>query len=101
MTRAAAGDLPDRDTLAPVIERWRASTMSHRGDFGDDTELGSWREETAPREDAPPLQPSPYTTTTPASDVQRPSILRRPISPGPAPANPGPGTPAPLPSRYR
>jgi hypothetical protein len=102
MTRAVAGELPDRDTLAPVIERWRASTMSHRGDFGDDAELGSWREDVASREDAPPLQPSPHPLpSTPTTDVQRPSILRRPLSSGPAPANPGPGNPAPLPSRYR
>jgi hypothetical protein len=101
-TRPTAGALPDRDMIGTVIERWRASTMSHRGDFGDDSDLGSWREDVAPtREDAPPLQPAPHAPPPPAADVHRPSILRRPLSSGPTPANPGPGNPAPLPSRYR
>jgi pyridoxal phosphate enzyme (YggS family) len=55
-----------------------------------------------PAEDAPPLQPAPHAPPLmPASDVQRPSILRRPLSPGPAPANPAPANPAPQPNRYR
>jgi DNA helicase HerA-like ATPase len=101
-TRPQAGASGDRDMIGSVVERWRASTMSHRGDFGDDAELGSWREDVASREDAPPLQPAPHAPPLmPASDVQRPSILRRPLSPGPAPANPAPANPAPLPNRYR
>ena len=76
--------------------------MSHRGDFGDDADLGSWREDVVPtREDTPPLQPAPYAPPPPAADVHRPSILRRPLSGGPTPANPGPANPTPLPNRYR
>src|SRR6185312_15698214 len=30
-TRPTAGALPDRDMIGTVVERWRASTMSHRG----------------------------------------------------------------------
>ncbi len=101
-TRPTAGALPDRDMIGSVVERWRASTMSHRGDFGDDADLGSWREDVVPtREDTPPLQPAPYAPPPPAADVHRPSILRRPLSGGPTPANPGPANPTPLPSRYR
>jgi DNA helicase HerA-like ATPase len=100
-TRPQAGASGDRDMIGSVVERWRASTMSHRGDFGDDAELGSWREDVVTREDAPPLQPAPHASPPmPASEVPRPSILRRPLSPGPAPANPAPN-PAPLPNRYR
>jgi hypothetical protein len=101
-TRPTAGALPDRDMIGTVVERWRASTMSHRGDFGDDADLGSWREDVVPtREDAPPLQPAPYAPPPPATDVHRPSILRRPLSGGPTPTNPGPANPTPLPNRYR
>ena len=106
-TRTTPGASPDRDMINSVIDRWRASTMSHKGDYSDDTELGSWRDDVAPvREDAAPLQPlppeRPMAPPMPAHEPQRPSILRRPLSPaGPAPANPGPGNPAPLPSRYR
>jgi hypothetical protein len=102
-TRTAAGVSPDRDMINSVIDRWRASTMSHKGDFGDDPELGSWRDDVLPsREEAPALQPAQSMPPMPAHEPPRPSILRRPIAPaGPAPASPGPGNPAPLPSRYR
>jgi DNA helicase HerA-like ATPase len=104
VTRPVAGALPDRDMIDSVIERWRSSTMSHKGDNLDDTELGSWRNDVIPvRDEAPPLQPlqqyAPPPPPMPAAEPSRPSILRRPISPGPA--NPGPGNPAPLPSRFR
>jgi DNA helicase HerA-like ATPase len=108
-TRMAAGAAPDRNMIGTVIDRWRASTMSSKGEFGDDSELGFWRDDIMPvREDSAPLQPTQPMPTPlprppmPASDSPRPSILRRPLSPaGPAPANPGPGNPAPLPSRFR
>jgi hypothetical protein len=87
--------------------------MSHKGDFGDDAELGSWREDVAPmRDEAPPLQPMaperaytppppPPAPPVPAAPEAppRPSILRRPLA-GTG-ASPGPNNPAPLPSRYR
>jgi DNA helicase HerA-like ATPase len=93
-TRVATAVTPDRDLIGSVIERWRASTMSHKGNLEEDVEHGSWRDEPAlAREEAPPLQPPP----APASAPERPSILRRPIPN----ANPGPGNPAPLPSRFR
>ena len=41
-TRLAAGASPDRDMIDSVIDRWRAATMSHKGQFDDDGgELGS------------------------------------------------------------
>jgi DNA helicase HerA-like ATPase len=110
-TRVAPGSSPDRDMISSVIDRWRAATMSHKGDFGDDAELGSWREDAMPmRDDAPPLQPAAperaYTppppqsasAPAPAEPLPRPSILRRPLAAG---TSPGPNNPAPLPSRYR
>jgi hypothetical protein len=99
-TRTAAGVSPNRDMINSAIERWRASTMTRKGVYDEDSELGSWREDIAPvREEAPPLQPP---QPAPFRDPQRPSILRRPLTAaGPAPANPGPNDPAPLPSRYR
>ena len=44
-TRVAVGALPYRDLIGSVIDRWRASTMSHKNEFGDDPELGSWRDD--------------------------------------------------------
>jgi DNA helicase HerA-like ATPase len=102
VTRPAAGTSPDRDMIGSVIDRWRASTMSYKGDYTDDSELGSWRDDVIPAAmEAPPLQPHvpPASPIMPAAEPSRPSILRRPISPGPV--NPGPGNPAPLPSRFR
>jgi hypothetical protein len=94
--RAAAAATPDRDMIGSVIERWRASTMSHKGSLEEEVEHGSWRDEPAiAREEAPPLQPPPAPASAP--DPQRSSILRRPIPN----TNPGPGNPAPLPSRFR
>jgi DNA helicase HerA-like ATPase len=100
-TRIAIGASADRDMIGSVIERWRASTMSHKSGYDDDSELGSWRDDVVPARAeaspimaAPPLQPAP---PVPPRDPQRPSILRRPISAG----DPGPANPAPLPSRYR
>jgi DNA helicase HerA-like ATPase len=102
-TSVAAGAVPDRDLINSVIDRWRASTMSHKGTVDDDSELGSWRDDILPaRDEAPPLQPMPPLQPAPPAESHRPSILRRPLAAaGPAPANPGPGNPAPLPSRYR
>ena len=41
-TRVAAGASPDRDMIDSVIDRWRASTMSHKAGLDDDGgELGS------------------------------------------------------------
>ncbi|MBM3527581.1 MAG: DUF87 domain-containing protein [Alphaproteobacteria bacterium] len=114
-TRAAAA--PDRDMIGSVIDRWRASTMSHKGVADDDgQDFGAWRDEPMPaREEAPyyqpspplqpappvpraqPMQPSaPAPSYAPPPQPQRPSILRKPIT-----GDPGPGNPAPLPSRYR
>jgi len=99
-TRTAAGASPDRDLINSVIERWRTSTMSHKGGYDEDSgELGSWRDDLAPvREEAARLQPlqpppaAPAAPPAPSVDPPRPSILRRPIAAG----NSGP-----LPSRYR
>jgi uncharacterized protein len=120
-TRVAAGASPDRNMIDSVIDRWRAATMSHRGQGDEDGgELGSWRDDIAqtvpptreevPRyQEAPPTQPAMQPAPGPApahapayvqpaaAPPQRPSILRRPLTAEP----PGPNNPAPLPSRYR
>jgi len=97
-TRMAAGVAADRTMINSVIERWRASTMSHKATFDDDSELGSWRDDLASqREEAPPLQPAAPAAPAPSHQPQRPSILRRPLSAG----NPPSVTPATLPSRFR
>src|SRR5688500_18821846 len=98
-TRNAPGLAADRDMMGSVIERWRASTMSHKGGFEDD-ELGSWRDDIPPpREDSPPIQPAQVAQMAPPMPPRqlpepavRASILRKPL---------GPENPAPLPSRYR
>ena len=109
-TRLAAGASPDRDMIGSVIERWRASTMSHKADYADDSELGSWRDDCPlatrcavchrrsismqPR-DAPPHArrlPSPRRPAAP--EPHRASILRRPLT---ARTESGPDNPAPLP----
>ena len=121
-TRVAAGASPDRNMIDSVIDRWRAATMSHKGQVDEDGgELGSGRDDigqTAPssREEvpryqaAPPVQPAmqpppfaPAAASAPAHEQpaaappQRPSILRRPLMSEPL----GPNNPAPQPSRYR
>jgi hypothetical protein len=87
----------DKGLIETVIERWRGSTMSHRGGYDDD--IGSNDPVFPVREEAVPLQPSPATL-----DPNRFRTLRKPLDAGPA-ANPDaplpPGGYAPLPSRYR
>ena len=77
-TRAAAGQVPDRDLVGSVIERWRAATMSQKATLDDDgMGLDGWAE-------SPPLLPGQAT----ANEPQRPSVepprtgglLRRPLS---------------------
>jgi hypothetical protein len=121
-TRIAAGASPDRNMIDSVIDRWRAATMSYKGQVDEDgADLGSWRDDIAqtvppsrnevPRyQTAPPTQPAmqpapfaPAAAPIPAIEQpaapppQRPSILRRPLASEPL----GPNNPAPLPSRYR
>jgi DNA helicase HerA-like ATPase len=90
----------DKGLIESVIERWRGSTMSHRGGYDDD--FGA-NEPTFPvREEAAPLQPSQG-----GLDANRFRTLRKPLDAGPgqtAAANPDTPLPpgyAPLPSRYR
>ena len=108
-TRVAAGSSPDRNMIDSVIDRWRAATMSHKGQSDDDGgEYGSFRDDIAPaRDEAPRFAPAPpiapaapivSASVIPGLDTPpRPSILRRPLSSEPL----GPNNPAPLPSRYR
>ena len=103
-TRVAAGMNPDRELIASVIDRWRASTMSHKNAFDDD-ELGSWRDDSTTLQppQAPPAASS-FETQRPSvdnpyasrPDPQRPSILRKPIS-----AEPAAPRGAPTPTRWR
>jgi DNA helicase HerA-like ATPase len=101
-TRTTAGMSADRDLVSSVIERWRASTMSHKFEFEDSADAGY--------DLAPPLAPTPGTALSgiepqrPAYDAprpgfepqrpsveppHRPSILRKPITADPAPPPPG------------
>ena len=125
-TRIAAGASPDRNMIDSVIDRWRAATMSHRGQVDEDgADLGSWRDDIAQavppssRDEVPRYQRraadrsrrcsraavrsraaaphAPAVEQPAAPPPQRPSILRRPLTSEPL----GPNNPAPLPSRYR
>jgi len=93
-TRIAAGMSADRDLIASVIDRWRASTMSHKAAFEDDgSGDSSWRDDPAA------AQPSQAPSAPPAYEQQRPSLepplrsslLRRPITADPVPSQ---GTPS-------
>ena len=108
-TRIAAGTNPDRDLIASVIDRWRASTMSHKNAFDDDTDLGSWNEAAIPQPGPAPVAPPSYepqrpTLDTPSRlglDPQRPSILRKPIGGEPAPPLGSPAAPGSPSARWR
>src|SRR6185503_17721168 len=48
-TRLAAGASPDRNMIDSVIERWRASTMSHKSQLDDDgADVTTWRDDVPP-----------------------------------------------------
>ncbi len=101
--RTAAGLAADRDLVSLVIDRWRASTMSHRM-FEDD----DWSQDAAPplQPSAPAYEPPPPQPAAPPRQAptlnpayaqsvglnppapERPSLLRKPISAEPAPAAP-------------
>jgi DNA helicase HerA-like ATPase len=93
----AVGSPADRDMIDTVIDRWRASTMSHKGGLDDDRmdydemprgreELPRSREEAPVFRAAPPLQPAPQAAPP------------MPAAPAPAAAAPAPYTPlAPAP----
>jgi len=114
-TKPVPGMSPDRDMISSVIERWRASTMSHKSALEDDGELGSWREDIPTAPETPPLAPAAPAYQTfqpppppPIPEPARASILRRPVAEPTRPAGPdnqgrapGPDNPAPLPSRFR
>ena len=109
---SAAGALPDRDMIDSVIERWRASTMSHRAGLDDDViptaaACRRAREDIAPSapRTSPPLQPAHHRAASrrPPTCTGR-ACLRRPGCRGQVrtPARSADrGNPAPLPSRYR
>jgi uncharacterized protein len=127
-TRVASSAAPGRDLIDSVIDRWRASTMSHKAGLDDDSDAG-WNDDLPPRtrddiprgreeapgyRTAPPLQPA-----APAAPAYAPTPAPIPAAarpaPQPAPAAeprpsilrkpltgaPGPNNPAPLPSRFR
>jgi hypothetical protein len=117
----------DRDMIDTVIDRWRASTMSHKGGLDDDRsdswnddmprgreELPRGREEAPIYRAAPPLQPAtpplPAAPTPAAAapapapampQAAAPAAPRPSILRKPITGTPGPDNPAPLPSRYR
>ena len=124
-----AGAAPDRDLIDSVIDRWRASTMSHKAGLDDDSDSG-WsddiprgREEAPGYRTSPPLQPAaaipPAPAPMPAAAMPAPPYApphappHAPAAPVPAAeprpsilrkpltGAPGPNNPAPLPSRFR
>ena len=70
------GLAPDRDLLSSVIERWRASTMSNKVAFENDS--SDWSPSTL--ESAPPLAPRSMGSGV---EQQRPSV--DPLRPAPTP----------------
>jgi hypothetical protein len=126
-----AGAPADRDMIDSVIDRWRASTMSHKSGLDDDRidlwdDLPRGREEAPLYRAAPPLQPAAPIAPTPMAATPMPpappapppaaAAPVAPQAPAPAPAPaaprpsilrkpltgaPGPDNPAPLPSRFR
>lgn len=110
--RKVEGLAPDRDVLLSVIERWRASTMSHK--VGFESESSDWSP--SPVDAAPPLAPRPpgsgadqqwldqprtVPTPNPAyGPAQTASIAPRPSAPYPQQA-PGPSPVPPRPSILR
>jgi hypothetical protein len=87
--RLSEGMNADRNLIASVVDRWRAATMTKNGALDDDSsELGSWRDDTAPAQSSSPggltnfePQQADAESTRGGSEPQRPSILRKPISP--------------------
>jgi hypothetical protein len=87
-TRIAAGAHADRDLVSSVIERWRASTMSHKLEFEDSSDAGyDLAPPIAPGTGAAPAGFEPQRPTV--EPPHRPSILRKPITADPAPPPPG------------
>jgi hypothetical protein len=102
-----AGTSPDRDMIDSVIDRWRASTMSHKAGLDDDGDTGGWSDDLPPRgrddiprgreeapgyRTAPPLQPA--APVAPSMPVAAPAPAPYPAAsapayaPAPAPAAP-------------
>jgi len=107
-----AGTSPDRDMIDSVIDRWRASTMSHKAGLDDDGDSGGWSEDLPPRgrddiprgrEEAPgyrtspPLQPA--APVAPSMPVAAPAPAPYPAASAPAYAPaPAPAAPAQAPA---
>jgi hypothetical protein len=104
----AAGTPADRDMIDTVIDRWRASTMSHKSGLDDDrmdTRVDSWddmprgREEAPAYRTAPPLQPAapaPIAPQAPAAPMAAPPAAAAPMPPTAAPTPPqAPAAPRP------
>ena len=77
-TRVAAGASPDRDMIDSVIDRWRASTMSHKGGLDDDGgELGSLARMTSRRaRGSAALSAAAAAAAGRAADAVRPAPAR-------------------------
>ena len=112
-----AGAAPNRDLIDSVIDRWRASTMSHKAGLDDDSDMG-WTDDLPPRtrEDiprgreeapayrtSPPIQPSPPVAPAhPPTPAPIPAAARPAPLPAPAPAPAAPAAAAePRPSILR
>jgi hypothetical protein len=97
-TRIAAGSSPDRNMIDSVIDRWRAATMSHKGQIDEDGgELGSWRDDVAQtvpqaREEVPRYQAAPpareevprYQAAPPTQPAMQPAPYAPAAAPAPA-----------------
>ncbi len=98
----ATGAPANRDMIDSVIDRWRASTMSHKSGLDDDrmdTRADAWddmprgREEAPVYRAAPPLQPA--APAAPMAPAAAPTVAA-PVPAAPAPAAAAPA-PAPVP----
>jgi DNA helicase HerA-like ATPase len=89
----AEGIAPDRDVLSSVIERWRASTMSNKAGFENDT--SDWSPSTLVS--APPLAPkSMESGADPFGSRQEPPRPAPTLNPAYAQTQPGSIPPRPV-----
>jgi len=99
-TRSDAGTNISNDLISSVIERWRSSSMSHRG-VDDDADYVSPLDAPALQPGAPaaPAPPLPPPVMRPAPTLNPNVRLGSPGQPGLPPAATRPAPPPPLPPR--
>ena len=97
-TRVGAGASPDRDLINSVIDRWRASTMSHKAGLDDDGDAAGRRPAAArPRRHSPRARGSAGLSDSPPLQPQH--RLAPPVQPAQPGRNAPPRLAAPAASR--